>query len=67
MLAISAIDAMAVKNPMNAPRYTQIAPALPPLKITNSDALNCASQVAMSTIVKPKIVRKRKLRCGTVR
>jgi hypothetical protein len=67
MLDISAMDAMAVRNPKNAPRYTQIAPALPPLRIANCDALNCASQVAMSTIVKPKIVNKRKLRCGLVR
>jgi hypothetical protein len=67
MLDISAMDAMAVRNPKKAPRYTQIAPALPPLRMANCDALNCASQVAMRTIVNPKIVRKRKLRCVKVR
>jgi hypothetical protein len=67
MLDISAMDAMAVRNPKKAPRYTQIAPALPPLRMANCDALNCASHVAISTIVKPKIVRKRKLRYGPVR
>lgn len=40
MLAISAMDAIAVKKPMKAPKYTQIAPALPPFLITNSEALN---------------------------
>jgi hypothetical protein len=67
MLDISAMDAMAVRNPKKAPRYTHMAPALPPLRMANCDALNCASQVAIKTIVKPKIVRKRKLRCGPVR
>jgi hypothetical protein len=67
MLDISAMDAIAVRNPKKAPRYTQIAPALPPLRMANCDALNCASQVAISTIVNPKIVRKRKLRCSHVR
>jgi hypothetical protein len=67
MLDISAMDAMAVRNPKKAPRYTQIAPALPPLRMANCDALNCASHVAIRTIVNPKIVRKRKLRCDQVR
>ena len=67
MLDISAMDAMAVRNPKKAPRYTQIAPALPPLRMANCDALNCASHVAIKTMVNPKIVRKRKLRYDQVR
>lgn len=66
MLAISAIEQIARKNPANAPMYTYIAPAVPPLSNAKDDAVNCASQVAMRTIVKPHIVRKRKLRCSLV-
>ena len=40
MLDISAMDAMAVRKHMKVPRYIQIAPALPPLLITNPEALN---------------------------
>lgn len=44
-----------------------MAPAVPPLSNAKDDAVNCASQVAMRTIVKPHIVRKRKLRYTLVK
>jgi hypothetical protein len=62
MEAISAIDAMAAKKPTKVPMYTHIAPPVPPLMRAKVLAENCASQVAMRTIVKPKMDRKRKLR-----
>jgi hypothetical protein len=64
--AISAIEAIARKNPINVPRYIHTAPPVPPFKSAKKLAENCASQVAINTIVNPKMDRNREFRCSYV-
>lgn len=60
--AISAMQTIQIDTPMKHPMYIQIKPPVPPLTSPKMLALSVASQVAMSTIVKPKMDTKRKLR-----
>lgn len=59
---ISAMLAMAAVKPVNAPIYIHTAPPVPPFTKMKVLIENCASHVAMRTIVKPNIDKNRKFR-----